>query len=109
MEVSSLNKLIDNHTLSTFFLIGNTSQRFASVCDIDSFKRDRFPENTLKKVKWILKTFYQWHNEWKTRLDGVNKVFKTLPEMSVNELNYCFQFFSQRLVRQMVKCILHEP
>lgn len=79
-----------------FIFLIEISQRFASVCDIDSFKRDRFPENTLKKVKWILKTFYQWHNEWKTRLDGVNKVFKTLPEMSVNEQNYCFQFFFRR-------------
>lgn len=61
--------------------------------DLETFKRQRFPQNTVRKVKWITSTFRDWHNEWSVRLDGGNKVFKTLDEMCEKELNFCLQFF----------------
>lgn len=56
-------------------------------------KASRIPINTNKKVNWIMRTFFNWHNNWKIRLDGGLKVFKNLDEMTLNEIDFCLQYF----------------
>lgn len=63
------------------------------VGDIDNFKHSRFPETTLRKVKWVMKMFHEWLGEWRVRLDGQNKVFIPLNEMCPKEIAYVLQYY----------------
>lgn len=78
--------------------VPTSSTRFSMVTDIEEFKNSRIPETTQRKVKWIVGTFNTWHEEWKCRVDSILKTYKTIEEMTINELNYTFQYFFAKLM-----------
>ena len=61
--------------------------------DIELFKKERIPLTTQKKVKWVITTFQMWLSDWSGRKDGMEKISKPLQEMSLIQMDYCFQFF----------------
>ncbi len=68
-------------------------ERFATVVDIEAFKESRIPKNTRLKAAWAVKIFTDWLSAWRVRCDGINKVFKPMEEMSLNEMDHCLQYF----------------
>jgi hypothetical protein len=66
MEVTSLNEDAPLQSNSRFVPV--------TEADIQEDLRNRIPTNTQKKAKWAISILSKWHNEWKMRLDGGNKV-----------------------------------
>lgn len=71
----------------------SSSSRFSTVDDIEKFKKSRFPDTTMRKVKWVMNTFTEWLIGWQTRSDGSPKVKKPLHQMNVQEIDHVLQFF----------------
>lgn len=69
--------------------------RFAQVNETDIQKciENRIPENTKKKVKWVMKLFGDWFTDWRCRLDGDLKVLKDFDEFDASDLNFCLRYF----------------
>ena len=60
--------------------------RFA-VCDEDDIRKTiaaRIPENTRKKVKWVMNIFNDWFSKWKVKRDGQKKVLKDIDQFTPN-------------------------
>lgn len=76
------------------------TSRFQPVGDMNAFIDSRVPDNTKMKVKWVMRIFHEWLEEWRIRLDGGNKVFKEFDVMSNEEMDFCFQYFFVEVRKQ---------
>jgi hypothetical protein len=48
----------------------------------------------------VMRIFHEWLKEWRIRIDGGNKVFKELDDMSHEEMDFCFHLFFVEVRKQ---------
>lgn len=106
MESSSsmmedLEPLLCDDFILEFDYLNGESERFGEVIDIEAFKDSHIPKNTRMKVMWAVKIYEEWLTTWRVRyVDGINKVLKTFDEMTLNEMDYTFQYFFGEVRKQ---------
>ena len=65
----------------------------ATEDEISENIKNRIPTNTQSKIRWAMKLFKSWHQEWKVRLDESLKVYKDIDEFNKSDLNHCLIYF----------------